>query len=504
MGAILTFLFVATELLVLLYFVKWKKSPLYKLPTVGGFFFPLLSYLGGLNTLFRGKRLLQYGYRKHRGRPFKIPLLSGWVVVVSNPAVMEDIRTRPQDQLWLTQALMNAFPSYHVTGKELWENTWLHDLILKDLTRSIGAMLPDLIDELEVAAQEFLPGDGDGWVSLNPSKASEDIIVRAINRGFVGFPTCRNKEYLDLVAQYSHGIVTAWASALIFPILLALPLSIGRFFNAAPNAARKCTQLLKPILTERRELLQRKLEGDDTVQVPIDVLQMVVEEGVARDYSDERIMIRIMSTNLGALHTTSMSLTNALFDLAAHPEYAQPLRDEIAPIVAAEGWTKQALHRMWKVDSFLKESHRYNGMGVLSMLREAMTDVVLIDGTVIPKGTIVGVPTFAIHHDKEKYPDSHTFDPFRFARLRAQDGNETKHQLSTTALDWVGFGHGRQSCPGRFFAASELRAVLAYIVMNYDLKLEGGGPRPKNFFFAVGLVPPPSGRIWFRKREAAS
>ncbi len=58
--------------------------------------------------------------------------------------------------------------------------------------------------------------------------------------------------------------------------------------------------------------------------------------------------------------------------------------------------------------------------------------------------------------------------------------------------------------PGRFFAASELRAVLAYIVMNYDLKLEGGGPRPKNFFFAVGLVPPPSGRILFRKREAAS
>ncbi len=74
-----------------------------------------------------------------------------------------------------------------------------------------------------------------------------------------------------------------------------------------------------------------------------------------------------------------------------------------------------------------------------------MTDVVLIDGTVIPKGTIVGVPTFAIHHDKEKYPDPHTFDPFRFARLRAQDGNETRHQLSTTALDWVGFGHGRQS-----------------------------------------------------------
>lgn len=27
-------------------------------------------------------------------------------------------------------------------------------------------------------------------MSINPSKTSEEIIVRAINRGFVGLPTC--------------------------------------------------------------------------------------------------------------------------------------------------------------------------------------------------------------------------------------------------------------------------------------------------------------------------
>ena len=36
------------------------------------------------------------------------------------------------------------------------------------------------------------------------------------------------------------------------------------------------------------------------------MLQTCVEEGVKRDYTDERIMTRIMATNLGALHTTSM------------------------------------------------------------------------------------------------------------------------------------------------------------------------------------------------------
>ena len=56
------------------------------------------------------------------------------------------------------------------------------------------------------------------------------------------------------------------------------------------------------------------------------------------------------------------SLTHALFDLAAHPEYIQPLREEIERVVADEGWTKSAFTHMWKLDSFLKESHRYNGM----------------------------------------------------------------------------------------------------------------------------------------------
>ena len=41
----------------------------------------------------------------------------------------------------------------------------------------------------------------------------------------------------------------------------------------------------------------------------------------------------------------------------------QPLRDEIEPIIATEGWTKAGLSKMWKVDSFLRESQRVNGIG---------------------------------------------------------------------------------------------------------------------------------------------
>ena len=58
------------------------------------------------------------------------------------------------------------------------------------------------------------------------------------------------------------------------------------------------------------------------------------------------------------------SVTHVLYHLAASPEYIQPLRDEIDPIVAAEGWTKAGMGRMWKLDSIMRESQRLNGINI--------------------------------------------------------------------------------------------------------------------------------------------
>lgn len=64
------------------------------------------------------------------------------------------------------------------------------------------------------------------------------------------------------------------------------------------------------------------------------------------------------------LLTHFQSFTHSIFDLAARPEYQQPLRDEIESVVADEGWTKAAMGKMWKLDSFLRESQRYNGISM--------------------------------------------------------------------------------------------------------------------------------------------
>jgi hypothetical protein len=49
--------------------------------------------------------------------------------------------------------------------------------------------------------------------------------------------------------------------------------------------------------------------------------------------------------------------------LAAHPEYVQPLRQEIKTVIEEEGWSKAAVSKMTKLDSFIKETMRVAPIG---------------------------------------------------------------------------------------------------------------------------------------------
>ena len=57
------------------------------------------------------------------------------------------------------------------------------------------------------------------------------------------------------------------------------------------------------------------------------------------------------------------------------------------------------------------------------------------------------------------------------------------------------------SSPGRFFAANELKAMMAYLVMNYDIELEEKGVRPPDLHFQTALVPNPKAKVKFRARN---
>ena len=224
-----------------------------------------------------------------------------------------------------------------------------------------------------------------------------------------------------------------------------------------------------------------------------DLLTWMLEDArrTGAAHPDSLLVQAILGANFAAIHTSTIvrpclssaatmlttsweTFTHALYHLAANPEYAQPLREEIERVIAEDGWTKASTSRMWKLDSFLKESQRMNGVSArqsssfafpssstdvqtslidehntVSVTRRAQRDITLSDGTFLPKGTLVSGALNATHLDGDNFADATKFDGFRFARLRTVDvergASGSRHLYVSTSPRDIGFGLGRQA-----------------------------------------------------------
>jgi cytochrome P450 len=130
-----------------------------------------------------------------------------------------------------------------------------------------------------------------------------------------------------------------------------------------------------------------------------------------------------------------------------------------------------------------------------------LQDFTFYDGTTLPAGTCIAICTHSAHFSDANYTDPLTFDPLRFVKLKAVNP-EKQYGIISTSGEFLPFGLGRHACPGRYFAASELKLMLAYVVKNYDVKLEqGDGSRPKDLWLMGGCLPNQNAKVFFRKRS---
>jgi cytochrome P450 len=185
----------------------------------------------------------------------------------------------------------------------------------------------------------------------------------------------------------------------------------------------------------------------------------------------------------------------------------EPLREEIRQAMADSGGTitTRALQQMVKLDSYMKETSRFYS-GIVNVQRKVLRGFTLSNGQYIPPGVIIEAPSHAIYMDDANFPPdskpADVFDGFRYYKLR-QSGTATDHarnQFVTTNEQNLGFGYGKHSCPGRFFAANEIKMILARLLLDYDLKNEDGSTVRYAQIESGGFTSPdPSKNLLFRK-----
>ncbi|PIL30270.1 cytochrome P450 [Ganoderma sinense ZZ0214-1] len=480
------------------YAVRWYTDPLRAIPTVGGSSLPGLSWLAAFRMLGDCRDVLEEGYRKAHGT-FKIPALDRWMVVVSGRELVEELRKRGDEEL---SAPGGSQESRYIFEPEVLADEYHVEVVKEKLTRKLPAVLPDVIDEVTVAVKDHIVTREDEWTSVEVMPVMQKIIARVSNRAFVGLPLCRNEEYLSLAVDFAVDFMKSVIVLRLFPGFLK-PI-VALFYNLVKQDTARAVPFLRPIIEARQRAAVDLGEGWN--DKPTDLLQFLLDKATPKNESVFAIAQRLLTLNFAAIHTSSNTITHALTHLAEEPELVEPLRDEIEKSIAADGWTGAALANMWMLDSLLRETLRFHGIGLLAMGRKAMKDLTLRDGTHVPRGALVQVAAYATHHDSALLARADAFDAFRYARMRSGEGGGggARQQFTSTSAEYVPFGHGAHACPGRYFAANELKAMLAYVVLNYDLRLGGDGAREPDVFVAMAAVPAPTTRVLFRKRGGGS
>jgi cytochrome P450 len=411
------------------------------------------------------------------------------------------------------QAIQQLQTDYTVMDPYLIKNPVHSHLIVTKLTNQIGNLVPDLSDETTWCLEQFWGTDTTSYREVCVYDTLRVMIGYATNRVFVGLPACRNHALLDAGIAYAQDVPMTsqllrlfWKSIRPFAaLLITIPNRIHT------NAFYKA---LRPEIERRlREYDERHADPPSKGVGPErnDFLQWCLNQ--AKDSADpymwhpKTLAGRVLLLNFASIHTSSFAITNAILDLvSSKKEYIDELRREITSVLAEQDnqWNKSALAKMEKLDSAMRESQRINSFVTAGLNRLVVAEKGLTtpSGVHVSKGSVISVPAYPIHQDSDIYPDAQTYKPFRFAEQRADENAEhikrARNAWATTTNDFLAFGHGRNACPGRFFAAAELKLMLAHMVLNYDFEMQES--RPRNMWFGLNRIPPMKATVKVKRR----
>ncbi|KAI0319932.1 cytochrome P450, partial [Amylostereum chailletii] len=240
-----------------------------------------------------------------------------------------------------------------------------------------------------------------------------------------------------------------------------------------------------------RRILREKIAEDDDRASKKDIMSLLVRarRGEAKDgyqLNDDALVDQVL-TFLGAGHeTTASGLSWALWLLATHPEAQDKLRAEVAPVFARGARPDyRAMKDLPTLEGVIMESLRLFPPVPITLREAAKSD--WVDGTYVPKGTMFYLPIRAINTWTAIWgADAEEFKPERWRALP-----ET-YSVQYSLLSFIA---GPHACIGRTMAVSEMKAVLAAMVANFEFKpaYEGQGAKP---VAAVTMKPADNMPLW--------
>ncbi|KAI9643201.1 hypothetical protein NHQ30_007817 [Ciborinia camelliae] len=485
----------AITLALLLVFTSFRRSQFPGIPRVGksaGFLGINLSAVKK-EFLDNGHLLLDEGYHKYRNEPFTVQTQDMERLILP-PKYLIELRMLPETKLNHSAALVERWLGHYSGGATYPESTTKADNYI------LAEFMPDMAAELSLAMSEFLKDSTSQGESkqINTYTFVYSMVLAVSSRVFVGLPLARNKAWLDTISAYLAEVVATADALRSYPHFMR---TLLRPFLAPKSRMEailsKALEILGPAIQERQN---PDYKANDLLGYLIATSEVV---------HPKEIILKILVLNSAALHTSTMVAVHVLHDLCERPQYFSDLRTEIKDALQEDGsWQFSTTKKLRKLDSFMKESMRYNQPNALSFDRIVLSPHTLSSGLRLPRGTFISMAAESMSRDPmyyERHGEPNTFNPSRFYQAITRTKTTTYNPLKDFTniepgnLAW---GNGRQTCPGRWYAGAVIKLVVASLLEGYRVEFPPGQSKRKaNLYSNAGIAPNPEQEIWVRKLE---
>ncbi|XP_076945811.1 (+)-piperitol/(+)-sesamin synthase CYP81Q2-like [Bidens hawaiensis] len=204
----------------------------------------------------------------------------------------------------------------------------------------------------------------------------------------------------------------------------------------------------------------RKTKGDESVNKRKTMIELLLslQESEPEYYTDAMIRSFVLVLLAAGTDTSAGTMEWAMTLLLNHPHVLKKAQHEIDTVIGNNRLVDESdIPNLSYIRCIINETLRICPAGPLLVPHEASSDCV-VGSYNVPRGTMLLVNQWAIHHDPKVWEDPETFKPERFEGL---DGTRDGFKL-------LPFGSGRRSCPGEGLAVHMLGMTLGAIIQCFD------------------------------------
>jgi cytochrome P450 len=298
--------------------------------------------------------------------------------------LVDEVKRIPEDHASFLRTNYERFQG-HYTGIGAFTLDEGIAALRNDLARNLDKVLRDLQDEASYALDKEI-GDCHTWIEATLYRSVLEIVARVSARTLVGMPLCRDDAWIAATNNLSTDIIrtmyaitsfSPWVRPFVVPFLRQYRKLIWYNFFFRSKLKPQVTTILdgykKTNFVSREAIPAEAILHEKVAKENKNLVHWII--GNFKDPARVSIgQIGRIEYGLAfaAIHTTSSALTHVLFDLAAHPDYAEILREEIDAVVAEENHPqgrllKTSISKLKKLDSFIKESQRVNPIQLSSL-----------------------------------------------------------------------------------------------------------------------------------------